>query len=65
MYNLSITFENIDQLSEFIKLIQEQKPVKKEKKKPVMKSVGNPQNNFTYVQKNIILNIQIYHIKNV
>ena len=31
MYNISISFENIDQLSEFIKLIQEQKPVKKEK----------------------------------
>ncbi len=63
MYNLSISFENIDQLSEFIKLIQEQKPVKKEKK--TTKSVGNPQNNFIYVQKNIILNIQIYHINNV
>jgi len=32
MYNISISFENIDQLSEFIKLIQEQKPIKKEKK---------------------------------
>jgi len=63
MYNISISFENIDQLSEFIKLIQEQKPIKKEK--TPMKSVGNPQNNFIYVQKNIILNIQIYHIKNV
>ncbi len=31
MYNISICFENIDQLSEFIKLIQEQKPIKKEK----------------------------------
>ena len=63
MYNISISFEKIDQLSEFIKLIQEQNPVGKKKK--TMKSVGNPQNNFIYVQKNIILNIQIYHIKNV
>ena len=32
MYNLSISFEKIDHLSEIFKLIQEQKPVKKEKK---------------------------------
>lgn len=31
MYNITISFESIDQLTEFIKLIQEQKPVKKEK----------------------------------
>ena len=30
MYNITISFESIDQLTEFIKLIQEQKPVKKE-----------------------------------
>jgi hypothetical protein len=31
MYNITISFESIDQLTEFIKLIQDQKPAKKEK----------------------------------
>ena len=31
MYNITISFESIDQLTEFIKLIQDQKPTKKEK----------------------------------
>ena len=31
MHRITLSFETIDQLSEFIKLIQEQKPVKKEK----------------------------------
>jgi hypothetical protein len=55
MYNISISFENIDQLSEFIKLIQEQKPIKKEK---------NPDEKRGKSTKQFHLRA-IYHIKNV
>ena len=31
MHSITLSFETIDQLSEFIKLIQDQKPAKKDK----------------------------------